>query len=172
MLNPFALFDLPIAFEIDETLLKARYLARQKQYHPDNFVQCSQEEQREAMQKSTQINDAWQILAHPVSRAECIIALAQNAESTSYPTHHDVEFLMQQMAWREELEKIESTRDLSALDDLLTEVNKAYQTTYQTLQQYLTQKDWQQAQQQIQHLQFIQKMISEIDRVDEILTCC
>ena len=56
MTNPFAIFDLPVAFNVDQALLSERYLALQKSLHPDNFVTADAQEQRIAMQKSTESN--------------------------------------------------------------------------------------------------------------------
>ena len=47
MTNPFAIFDLPVAFNVDQSLLSERYLVLQKRLHPDNFV-------TDLEQKSTQ----------------------------------------------------------------------------------------------------------------------
>ena len=43
--------------------------------HPDNFVTADAQEQRIAMQKSTEVNDALKTLKDPILRAEAIIAL-------------------------------------------------------------------------------------------------
>lgn len=167
MNNPFALFDLPVAFDLDEHLLKARYLALQKQYHPDNFAHASAEIQRQAMQKSTEINDAWQTLSQPILRAECMLDLAQYQPDNASTTHHDVDFLMQQMAWREQLDDVENSGDEKALKNLERQVKSTQQHTLTLLQQDLETGNWQQAYIAIQRLQFIQKMQTELDRVDE-----
>lgn len=75
MTNPFAIFDLPVAFNVDQSLLSERYLVLQKSLHPDNFVTADAQEQRIAMQKSTEVNDALKTLKDPILRAEAIIAL-------------------------------------------------------------------------------------------------
>ena len=51
MTNPFAIFDLPVAFNVDQALLSERYLALQKSLHPDNFVTADAQEQRIANAK-------------------------------------------------------------------------------------------------------------------------
>lgn len=103
MINPFLFFDLPVDFTVDLTLLYALFSAAKSL--PDNFVQHSPQEQRLAMQKSAEVNDALQILKDPVLRADCIVALhtgeSLNLESQS---SKDMAFLMQQMQWREQLE--------------------------------------------------------------------
>lgn len=67
MTNPFAIFDLPVAFNVDQALLSERYLVLQKSLHPDNFVTADAQEQRIAMQKSTEVNDALKNLERPDS---------------------------------------------------------------------------------------------------------
>lgn len=66
MSNPFTLFDLPVQFQLDNAQLSERYLALQKLLHPDNFAASSATEQRLAMQKSAEINDALHILKDPI----------------------------------------------------------------------------------------------------------
>ena len=46
----------------DQALLSERYLVLQKSLHPDNFVTADAQEQRIAMQKSTEVNDALKTL--------------------------------------------------------------------------------------------------------------
>ncbi|VTR36578.1 co-chaperone HscB [Actinobacillus pleuropneumoniae] len=75
MNNPFALFDLPVQFELDNALLSERYLALQRQLHPDNFANGSSTEQLAAVQKSADINSALQTLKDPILRAEAIIEI-------------------------------------------------------------------------------------------------
>lgn len=75
MSNPFTLFDLPVQFQVDNAQLSECYLALQKSLHPDNFAASSATEQRLAMQKSAEINDALHILKDPILRAEAIIAI-------------------------------------------------------------------------------------------------
>ena len=112
MTNPFAIFDLPVTFNIDLGLLSNRYLELQKSLHPDNFVTADSATQRQAMQKALEINDALKVLRDPVQRAEAIIAIETgNAVDPEQRSTQDVAFLMQQLEWREELEDIEQKAD-------------------------------------------------------------
>ena len=97
MTSPFAIFDLPVAFNVDQALLSERYLALQKSLHPDNFVTADAQEQRIAMQKSTEVNDALKTLKDPILRAEAIIALnTGKAQDLEQKSTQDMAFLMQQ----------------------------------------------------------------------------
>lgn len=111
MANPFALFDLPVQFNLDTALLSQRYLALQKSLHPDNFSAYSAQEQRLAVQKSAEINDALQVLKDPLLRAEAIIQYYTNEQQDiELKSTRDMAFLMQQLEWRETLEQIENAK--------------------------------------------------------------
>ena len=168
MNNPFALFDLPVAFDVDRERLSNRYLALQKALHPDNFAHSSAQEQRLAMQKSAEINDALQILKDPVVRADCIIALstgvAQNLEEKS---NRDMAFLMQQLEWREQLEHIEHEQDFEALTLFTRQIEQAEQEMLNEISAALAAQQWQQAQMLNYRLRFIKKLTVEIERIEE-----
>lgn len=170
MNNPFALFGLPIAFDIDLTALNQRYLALQKSLHPDNFVGASTQEQRLAMQKSAEINDALQILKDPILRAENIVALnTGNQVNIEQKSSHDLTFLMQQMEWRETLEHIERTHDNKALTQFACDIQQIEQQILAELAQALKQQNWSLAQQMTDKLRFLKKLNLEIERVEEQL---
>lgn len=167
MFNPFQLFDVPVQFEQDEKALKARYLALQKQLHPDNFAHKSEQEQRLAMQRATQINDAWETLCDPVMRAQAIINL--HLPNAQKETAQDFDFLMQQMTWRERLETIEATEDFDDLEQLQGEVEQAQRTLYSELNAKLIAEDWAAAQTGCDRLRFMQKLQQELERVEMAL---
>ncbi|MFT7054148.1 MAG: molecular chaperone HscB, partial [Psychromonas sp.] len=75
-MNYFELFSLPVNFSIDQTRLSTTYRELQKQYHPDKFVMQNDNERLRAMQKSTEINDAYQTLKNSSLRAQYMLLLA------------------------------------------------------------------------------------------------
>jgi len=99
--NYFELFSLPIAFSIDQTRLSGTYRELQKQYHPDKFVMQSDSIRLRAMQKSTEINDAYETLKNSCLRAQYLLLLAGLDIALEQKTLQDTDFLMQQMEWRE-----------------------------------------------------------------------
>ncbi|WP_372882199.1 co-chaperone HscB [Psychromonas sp.] len=100
-MNYFELFSLPVTFPIDHTLLSATYRELQKQYHPDKFVMYGDSERLSAMQKSTEINDAYQTLKNSCLRAQYLLSLAGLDIALEQRTLQDTSFLIQQMEWRE-----------------------------------------------------------------------
>ena len=170
MTSPFAIFDLPVAFNVDQALLSERYLALQKSLHPDNFVTADAQEQRIAMQKSTEVNDALKTLKDPILRAEAIIALnTGKTQDLEQKSTQDVTFLMQQLEWREELEDIEQKADDATLNRFAQRIKQARLQLLNTLNDALTDRNWHLATQSCDKLRFIEKLNSEIERVEEHL---
>lgn len=170
MNNPFALFDLPVAFQVDSALLNERYLALQKSLHPDNFSAASAQEQRLAIQKSAEINDALRILKDPITRADSIIAInTGEAENPEEKSNNDIDFLMQQMEWRETLENIENRKDTDELTAFAQEINQIRHAILSELSTALTEQQWDIARAITDKLRFIKKLQTEIERVEETL---
>ncbi|MEE6031616.1 Fe-S protein assembly co-chaperone HscB [Avibacterium paragallinarum] len=169
MSNPFALFDLPVEFSLDLDLLNNRYLALQKSLHPDNFAHRSTQEQRLAMQKSAEVNDALQILKDPIARADSIIALHLGSQNVEEKTSQDMAFLMQQMQWREALEDIEQQKDSDALMQFSDQISAQRQEILSQLNTALSAQDWAKAQMLTDRLRFIKKLLLEVERIEDNL---
>ena len=170
MNNPFALFDLPVAFQVDSALLNERYLALQKSLHPDNFSAASAQEQRLSIQKSAEINDALRILKDPITRADSIIAInTGETENPEEKSNNDIDFLMQQMEWRETLENIENRQDTDELTAFAKEINKIRHAILSELSTALDAQHWDIARAITDKLRFIKKLQAEIERVEETL---
>ncbi len=71
----FELFGLPIQYELDGSLLSSKFRDLQRQFHPDNFAMASERDRLLSVQKAAQINDAYQALKQPITRAEYILML-------------------------------------------------------------------------------------------------
>ncbi|KKO49717.1 cobalamin 5'-phosphate synthase [Arsukibacterium sp. MJ3] len=113
-MNYFQLFDLPATFELDLTELGSRYLALQRQFHPDNFAAASNRDRLMSVQQTANINDAYHSLKQPLLRAEHLLALRGLKISHEQRSFTDPVFLMQQMELREQLEDISSSNDPDA----------------------------------------------------------
>ena len=143
MNNPFALFDLPVVFQVDSALLNERYLALQKSLHPDNFSAASAQEQRLAIQKSAEINDALRILKDPIARADSIIAIhTGEVENVEEKSSKDISFLMQQMEWRETLENIENNKDSDELTAFTKDIERTRRAILDELSTALGEQQW------------------------------
>ncbi|AAP95951.1 co-chaperone HscB [[Haemophilus] ducreyi] len=170
MRNPFSLFNLPVQFQIDNAQLSERYLALQKQFHPDNFANESADKQLAALQQSADVNEALQILKDPIARATAIIeintGIVKNLEENS---RQDLDFLMQHMEWHEKLDSIENSRSEQQLAGFLKQIKTEQRNVEQQLATLLNQQQWQKADLLTERLRYFKKLIIQIEKVEEKL---
>ncbi|MCS0302027.1 co-chaperone HscB [Vibrio diabolicus] len=169
-MNHFELFGLPSQFKLDGSLLSSQFRELQKRFHPDNFATGSERDRLMAVQKAAQINDAYQVLKNPISRAEYILAEQGVEIRGEQQTMQDPMFLMEQMELREELEEIaESTDPESALFDFDSKVSKMYKQHLASVEQELDDGLWAEAADRVRKLKFIAKLKNEIELVEDKL---
>jgi len=169
-MNHFELFRLPFQFELDGSLLSTQFRELQRRFHPDNFATASERDRLMSVQKAAQINDAFQTLKNPISRAEYMLSEKDVDIRGEQKTLHDPEFLMQQMELREALEDISFASDPEdALFDFEQQISALYKSQLADLEGLLNQEDWQQAADAVRKLKFIDKLRYEIERLEETL---
>ena len=156
--NFFETFNLPVLFNIDIDMLNHQYRTLQKTIHPDRFVNATDAEKKQSLQKSTQINDAYQVLKDPIKRASHIISLHQVLKENTLPP----DFLMQQMEWEEEFETINDLEQIQLFSDKIEEEKKILM---ELLAMNLDeQKDWESATNIISKLKFITNLFLRIQQ--------
>ncbi|MEZ8688809.1 co-chaperone HscB [Vibrio splendidus] len=169
-MNHFELFGLPLQFQLDGSLLSSQFRDLQRQFHPDKFAIASERDRLLAVQKAAQINDAYQVLKNPISRAEYL--LVQHGEDIrgEQQTMQDPMFLMEQMELREELEDIaDSSYPEDALFAFEGKVSKMYKQQLSAIQQELESEAWLEAADRVRKLKFIAKLKNEIELVEDRL---
>ncbi|MBL8311655.1 MAG: Fe-S protein assembly co-chaperone HscB [Burkholderiales bacterium] len=121
-MNSFAEFGIEPTFALDLNALASRYRDLQSAVHPDRFANATDAEQRAAMARAVEVNDAYNTLKDPVRRAMHLLSLkgidALAASDTSMP----VDFLMEQVEWREALADARLKEDTDRLDALGAEI--------------------------------------------------
>lgn len=168
--NHFEVFDLPITFEIDDQILAQRYRELQRTVHPDNYAQASERERRLAMQKSAQVNEAFQTLKNPLARGRYLLQLQGIDTNAASDTVIDSEFLMMQMELREELATIKrQPQPLEALNRWLQQLEQQIQQLTITLSQQFTRQNWLAAHNSVRQWQFFQRLHEEALRLEEEL---
>lgn len=165
-MNHFELFGLPTQFELDGGLLSSQFRELQRQFHPDKFATASERDRLLSVQKATQINDAYQILKDPISRAEYLLMLNGFDIRGEQKTLQDPLFLMEQMELREELDGITSEDALFDFDD---RVKKMYKQNLAEVKEELNNGLWESATDRVRKLKFIAKLKNEIERVEDKL---
>ncbi|MCM2680146.1 co-chaperone HscB [Echinimonas agarilytica] len=173
MQNHFELFGLPVAFTIDMAALNHTYRELQKNAHPDRFAGEGEQAQRIAVQKSAQINDAFQTLKAELPRAQYMLQLIGVELRGEQTTMRDTEFLMQQMEWRETLEDLRHAKDLDGLEDFSDTITAARKIQMNQIAVAFDAGEHQRSPEhwtnQVRKLAFMVKLSNEIAQAEEAL---
>lgn len=159
----FEIFGLPERFVVLEADLDRAYRIVQAQIHPDRFACEGAAQKRMATQWSTRVNDAYQTLKDPLKRAIYLLRL-RGIESGDERQVHSLSpaFLMQQMEWREGIEKAASMGDRSALQVLLSELQACQTVCFDTFVESLAANESTPAANSVHELMFLNRLIQEV----------
>jgi molecular chaperone HscB len=163
MQNHFDLFQLPARFTLDMGALDAAFREVQGQVHPDRFVNATDAEKRVAMQWATRANEAYQTLKNPMKRARYLCEQNGVDLQTESNTAMPMDFLMQQMEWRDALGEARASKDIEALEALDKDVKEARKMQLLKIGAQLDQGDFEQAGQGVRALMFLDKITQEIE---------
>jgi molecular chaperone HscB len=123
--NYFELFGLPVGYIVDSAELSERYRELQRIVHPDRFANASDQERRLSVQGAALINEAYETLKDPVARGSYLLGLHGLEMDTLNESTQDMDFLMQQMELREELEGVRNQAEpYEAVLDISKRVNR------------------------------------------------
>ncbi|MFA7269244.1 MAG: Fe-S protein assembly co-chaperone HscB [Sterolibacterium sp.] len=160
----FALFGMPRRFGLDTAELERLFRELQARVHPDRHVSLSEAEQRLAMQWSTQANEAYQTLRHPLKRAKYLLQLAGADVQLESNTTMPHEFLLRQMEWREAVEETRSAGDIQALEHLHRRIKQEMTEQYRKLESHLdVERDHQAAVATVRQMMFQEKLLQDVD---------
>lgn len=160
--NDFQLFGLPERQALERADIDARWKALQSEVHPDRFAAEGAAAQRVAMQWAMRVNEAYQRLRDPLSRAAYLCELRGAPVGAENNTQMPAAFLMQQMAWREALDEAAGEAALEALD---ADAAQAEAATLEEARRLLDDAgDATAAAAQVRALMFIQRFRADIDK--------
>lgn len=116
MTDFFSLFEIPVSFDVDLADLEKRYFAIQRACHPDRFVGKMAAERQQAIMRSMQANEAYEVLKTPLLRARHILALQGiHVGSEKDSVKPSPELLVHIMELREALADAETAETVSRL---------------------------------------------------------
>jgi molecular chaperone HscB len=158
--SDFELFGLPERFAQDRASIDARWKDLQREAHPDKFAGQGAAAQRVALQWSVRINEAYKRLKDPLHRAAYLCEVRGAPINAENNTAMPADFLMEQMAWREELDEAQSEADLDALD---AELKRARDDALHRIEALLDREgDPAAAAQQVRALMFIERFGQDV----------
>lgn len=169
--NAFALFDLPVQFEVDKAELERRYFSLQRTCHPDRLVGKSAVERQQAILRSMQANESHEILKNPYQRARHLLALqgiqVGGEQDAIKPTPA---LLMDVMEMREAVEEAATEASILSLEQQITQ---QVETLQGELSQAFAHRALAEAAQLVLRFAYLQKTQEEIrSKIRKIRASC
>ncbi len=162
--NYFELFGLPVNFQLDEKALHASHLKLQSAYHPDRFINATDQEKRIAVQKAAWVNEAYEVLKNPVKRARYMLEVGGLELNDDAETTSDAAFLVEQIELREELDECKRCQDpmrrCAHITGKLDQRSREYSANFESL---YGQGKLEEARQVSKKMQFVQRILEQID---------
>jgi molecular chaperone HscB len=127
----FAFFALPQKLQLDEPGLEQRFHQLSWKLHPDNFVKASEYERNLALERSSELNDAYRMLRDPISRVEYLLLRAGVRKEGTTKQQAPPELLEEVFELNESLDELRETKseggDLTELRAKLAEAQQNFQ---------------------------------------------
>ncbi len=138
-MNYFELFNIEPSLKPDKKLVSAKYFELQKKYHPDFFGQESEEEQAEALERSSMVNKAWKVFNDTDETIRYVLqlkGLLEEEEKYQLPP----DFLMEMMELNEKLAEAKMEEDSAGIEDCRQQIadweKKEYENIKEIVEHY------------------------------------
>ena len=118
----FKFYDIPITFNPDKTLVKKKFYELSKTYHPDFYINESEEKQAEILELSTLNNKAFQTLSNHDQLIPYILeqeGILEEGEKYQLPQS----FLMEMMDVNEAIMDLEFEQNAEKLTEVKSNVD-------------------------------------------------
>jgi molecular chaperone HscB len=138
----FEVLGVPRQFHQPMAELEERFRTLSKQLHPDRFAKAPPKERLIAVQKTTELNDAWRVLRDPVKRAEYIAKLEGfDVGDEKGSVKADPALLMDMMEKNEQLAEARIAGNPKVIVALEEEVRAARTETLEEIHELFTRYD-------------------------------
>lgn len=172
--NFFALFEQPVQFAVNQERLDQQLRLLQKRYHPDNLVADSKntadsaQAKQQSEQASALINQAYQTLRNPDSRASYLLDIAGQAQNLEHSIA-DLDFLEDAMQMRMDLDDAIEGKELAVLKQLHPQITVRLNKQSERFDSAYQSQDWQTAIDATQKLKFLVKLEADVTTgLDEV----
>ena len=166
--NYFEIFSLDVSTNPDLIKLNENNRELQRVVHPDKFANSNEADKRQAMQKTSLINQAFNTLKDPVLRLQYMLSLKGIDMNGETDTSMDGAFLMDQMELREKISDVRSQSDpLDELDVIAKDLKKSLVNLIVEFDQNFKDNALDKSREVVRKLQFINKAQKEVAELSE-----
>ncbi len=168
-MNHFERLGQPQQYALDADALEDAYLQRASAVHPDKFQGASSSEQRQAMEASAAVNEAYRTLRDRVKRAEYLVKLGGIDLDSSDPRTGAPKmpqaFLIEMIEQREELDAAKASGG-DALDAMRDTVETQLDAALDRGIAQVGQGEVRAAAESLVVRRYLQRLLDEIDDLD------
>ena len=161
-LEYFTLLEILPAFDLDLAVLEASYFREQKNNHPDRFVGKPDAERLAALQRSADINMAYENLKDPLKRAQYLLLLQGMYVGTERDTVKPSQELLAEMM--ELRERIDEVRDIQTLYELIDELDETHKRLLNFISGAYAKAQWDRMAQLVLKLGYVQKAEDDLKK--------
>ena len=125
----FELFDIPVALRVNVESIKTKFYQLIRQSHPDFFSQSTNDEQEEALEKSSLLNKAFKTFSNTETTIKYVLqlkGLLDDEEKYKLPP----DFLMEMMELNEALMEAKIDADETAIKNEHLKINHLENNIY------------------------------------------
>ena len=133
----FAFYGFPVAFQVDEKVLRRLYLEHSRKYHPDFHTLSDVAEQAHVLDLSTQNNEAFKTLSDLDKRIQYVLKIKGLIEEGEGQGALSQAFLMDMMDINEAMMELEFDFDAERLKETRRSVEALDQALRQDIQPVL-----------------------------------
>jgi molecular chaperone HscB len=159
--DPFALLGLPPAYDVDLAALEQAFFERSKQLHPDRVAGAPVAERVAQLSRSRALNDAYQLIKKPITRAEYLLARA--GVTIGDNERLDPAFLMEILELREELALARAAGDLQLVARLARAMQARRAEALEALPALFAASDFPAIKHRLILLRYINRYLEECD---------
>ena len=128
----FELYNLPISLNPDQAVVKEKFYELSRKYHPDFNSKGSEEEQADALEKSSLVNMAYKIFQHPDETIKYVLQLkGLLEEEEKYQLSPD--FLMEVLDLNEQALDVSEQADADRLTESIHNFQKEIYEPVETI---------------------------------------
>ena len=161
--NYFELFKQPLSFEIDLALVHENQQNLQAKFHPDRFVNASEQDKRLSVQQASWVNEAHGTMTNPVKRARYMLEISGVDMKDESETTSDIEFLMEQIALREQMEEAPNKQDpLEECDNIIKHLKVRLKTISDDFSNKFESGNLDTAKLVSRKMQFVQRILEQV----------
>ena len=162
--NYFQLFEIEKSVFIDFKILEEKYLVLQKEFHPDKYVNASDQEKRISLQITSYINEAYNTLKNDYLKSIYLLKIEGYKLEDQNNTISDSTFLMHQMELREESEKIKINKNPKEYEIFCVKIKKLKNKCLEKFRKNYEKKFYEDASEQIKKMKFYMSIENDLKK--------